>query len=473
MRALVRSILVPTAICAALATLWTWPLALHLSTRLPGELAGDNLGFTWNLWWMRQAGTGFFTTDHLFAPFGIDLALHTHTALQAVVGATLLARLDIFTAQNLVILATLALNGSAAYALALDRTRRVVPALVAGLIYASSAYVTTHLLGHFSLIGTWTLPLYVLCLLRTLEGGSLAWALATGLALATTAWTDYYYAVYCVVLTVGAVVHGPREQLDRPVIAVDPHDVAPRVRRTLVALMALLVAVGVAILVTGGVDTTVAGARLRATDTHNVFTGVWMLAATYGWLRFRPRVRLNLRARLPGVVARAWTLWPAVVVALVALLPVDEAPHLYTTLAAMPAGAVCELPMGLRDGFEQRGAFDDRTLQYQFVHGHPLVGGFAARIPESLKDRYTELPVVRSLLRLSAPAGGTLDPRDEALSAAEMGEALRRAGIRFVVVDRTRAGAALQAVVDTRLPLTLVERNETRELFTVVGSEHN
>lgn len=63
MRALVRSVVVPVACFAALATLWTWPLALHLSTRLPGELAGDNLGFTWNLWWMRQAGTGFFTTD--------------------------------------------------------------------------------------------------------------------------------------------------------------------------------------------------------------------------------------------------------------------------------------------------------------------------------------------------------------------------------------------------------------------------
>lgn len=659
MRALVRSIVVPVACFAALATIWTWPLALHLSTRLPGELAGDNLGFTWNLWWMRQAGTGFFATDHLFAPFGIDLALHTHTALQGVVGATLLARFDIFTAQNLVVLATLTLNGVAAYALALERTRQVVPSLVAGLIYASSAYVTTHLLGHFSLIGTWTLPLYVLCLLRTLEGPSRAWAVATGLALAATAWTDYYYAVYCVVLTVGAVligVGGP-EGGHAPLITLDRRDVAPRVRRSLFAVMALLLTIGLAIVVTGGVDTTVAGVRIRATDTHNLFTGVWIVAAVYGWLRFRPRVRLHLGARLPGINARVLRLWPAAVVALVALLPilshavrvivagdysapahqwrsgpagvdvltlllgnpfhpltgawtsaaytrlgldrtegmgwlgvvptgvllwsareawrtrqlsrtlgaslfffvwalgpwlkvatldtglilpanlfglvpilsnarmpgravvvavlgasllaarmlaalprpqmrrlagagavlvcvdlvpvpfplldVDATPHLYTTLASMPDGAVCELPMGLRDGFEQIGAFDDRTLQFQFVHGHPLVGGFAARIPDSLKRRYANQPLVRSLLALSAPAGGTLEPTDEALTREQAVDALRAAGIRYIVLDRTRASQALQAVVDSRLPLTLVERNGTRDLFTVSGSEHN
>lgn len=155
------------------------------------------------------------------------------------------------------------------------------------------------------------------------------------------------------------------------------------------------------------------------------------------------------------------------------LLDVDAAPHLYTTLASMPDGAVCELPMGLRDGFEQIGAFDDRTLQFQFVHGHPLVGGFAARIPDSLKRRYAELPLVRSLLALSAPAGGTPDSTDEALTREQAADALGAAGIRYIVLDRTRASQALQAVVDSRLPLTLVERNGTRDLFTVSGSEHN
>ena len=47
-------------------------------------------------------------------------------------------------------------------------------------------------------------------------------------------------------------------------------------------------------------------------------------------------------------------------------------------------------------------------------------------------------------------------------SRAALGEALRQASIRFLVVDRTRASQALQAFVDTRLPVTLVERDGTR-----------
>src|SRR4029077_2501394 len=71
---------------AVLALVWTYPLFLQLSTRLAGH-PGDNLDLLWNTWWMRQAiessHLDFFTTDRLFAPFGIDLTLHTHTALPA------------------------------------------------------------------------------------------------------------------------------------------------------------------------------------------------------------------------------------------------------------------------------------------------------------------------------------------------------------------------------------------------------
>src|SRR5713226_7870605 len=88
----------------ALALAWSFPLAAHLSTHISGG-PGDNLAFLWNTWWMREAvahaDINFFHTDRLFAPFGIDLTLHTHTALPAWMAATVLAPLSIVAAQNL------------------------------------------------------------------------------------------------------------------------------------------------------------------------------------------------------------------------------------------------------------------------------------------------------------------------------------------------------------------------------------
>src|ERR1700704_472299 len=77
----------------ALAVAWTFPLSFHLSTHLPGGAVGDNAVFLWNFWWMRTAlgsGADFFYTTYLFAPAGVDLTLHTHTALAAFAGATAL-----------------------------------------------------------------------------------------------------------------------------------------------------------------------------------------------------------------------------------------------------------------------------------------------------------------------------------------------------------------------------------------------
>lgn len=88
----------------------------------------------------------FFQTDRIFAPFGIDLTLHTHTALPAFLGATVLAPLSSLGAQNVVILASLALNGFAAYLLAFDRTGDRAGALVGDFVFAGSSYIGVHLL---------------------------------------------------------------------------------------------------------------------------------------------------------------------------------------------------------------------------------------------------------------------------------------------------------------------------------------
>ena len=106
----------------ALAVILTYPLVTALDTHITGPGPGDHLAFLWNDWWARTVvGAGqwsrLFATDRLFAPFGAPLILNTHTALESLASATVLGTMPVVRAHNLLVLAGLAANGIAAYAL--------------------------------------------------------------------------------------------------------------------------------------------------------------------------------------------------------------------------------------------------------------------------------------------------------------------------------------------------------------------
>src|SRR5262245_16966554 len=115
-----RRHVVPTLLFAALAVVWTYPLVLHLGSAIPGD-AGDNYSFLWNFWWMREAlaspEVSFFHSDRLFAPFGIDLVNHPHTALQAGVAATVFGAFPLVVSLNVVIVLSVFLTGLCSYVL--------------------------------------------------------------------------------------------------------------------------------------------------------------------------------------------------------------------------------------------------------------------------------------------------------------------------------------------------------------------
>lgn len=643
------SLLFFTAVAIALS----WPLARTLDLAIPGE-PGDNYTFLWNTWWMRQAvadpAVEFFHTDRLFVPFGIDLTLHTHTALPSWIAATLLGRWPLVAAHNLVILGSLALNGFCAYLLAWDRLRAWTAAILAGLVFASSAYMAAHLLGHDNLIAAWGLPLFLVFLLRAVERRSRLAAAGAGLAVVVTAYCDYYYVVYEAAVALAAVMTGlPRREVV----------IAPRPWRRVVVPLALLLVVDVllaaGVMVSGGTSFTLAGQRVSATRPTNLLAFAWLLALALLLASGRPRVLLTLPT-VTGMRQRLAAIWPAVAVATAGLMPllingwkvwrrgdytappfswrsgpagVDLAslvlghplnhwtgawtrsayealhidrvegsawigltalvavawavattsarpheerretrrwlliaavafawalgpwlhvagvnaglllpqkfaamlpvvsnaripgramvlvtlaagmvlgslvgglrrdrrwmaglacvvaialeswtapypltptavPTLYTVLRDLPPGAVFELPGGVRDGFGTRGRPDERAMLYQTVHGHPIVGGFAARVPASIIDGYAAFPVLRSLIALSG--GGAADPRDEALSAAAAGAAIEQASVRYLVLDRATAGPALVNYLERHLPLTRLAADGGRELYALTAA---
>ena len=67
-------------------------------------------------------------------------------------------------------------------------------------------------------------------------------------------------------------------------------------------------------------------------------------------------------------------------------------------------GAVAELPLGLRDGFVNDGAFDHRALVHQMSHGRALAGGFVARLAPAVREMYAGTAILSDLVRLSTPS---------------------------------------------------------------------
>jgi hypothetical protein len=141
-----------------------------------------------------------------------------------------------------------------------------------------------------------------------------------------------------------------------------------------------------------------------------------------------------------------------------------ERPAIYETLRTQPQpGAVCELPLGLRDSFGVTGAFDPWVLWHQTIHERSMAGGFVSRLPPRIPRGYLERPVLGSFLRLSA--GGPLDA-EPPMSPAAAAAALASDGIVFVVVDRIHSPAALLEYVG-RLGLHRVAGDGVRDLLRV------
>ena len=289
-----------------MSIVWTWPLALHFSDHIPG-LGGDNYSFLWNLWWMRKALSApeldFFQSRFLFSPFGVDLINHPHTALQGYISATALSGLSVIQAENLYIIVSVFLNAACAYALAFDlvRDRQATPArqprwgprraaLIAGIAFGGSPYIAAHLLGHFDLLTAWVIPLFALCLHRSLRTGGIGSAIGCGLCVAGAAYAAYYHVVYLAIFAATYTLASWH--------AVHVHK-QPRVHRSwqfttrliIMALMALDLFLIVVIALSGGDVINIAGATISARTIQNPLLFLWLLA--FAWLLTKWRIAVR------------------------------------------------------------------------------------------------------------------------------------------------------------------------------------
>jgi hypothetical protein len=142
-----------------------------------------------------------------------------------------------------------------------------------------------------------------------------------------------------------------------------------------------------------------------------------------------------------------------------------DRPAVYDALAAQAVdGILCELPIGLRDGFGEIGSLDTRVLAYQTRHAHPLTGGFVARLSPRLLTAHQADPVLGPLLRLSAGAPMTAEPPQDRQTA---GSRLFGHGIRYVIVNEQTAPPDLIRWVRANLPLRVIAADGERTLYAL------
>jgi hypothetical protein len=165
------------------AGVFTWPLALHLGTAIPGD-GKDGWQGVWSLWWWATAlgqGRNPFHTDLLFHPQGADLYLHTLMPFNGLLALPVQAVGGPVAAYNFIVLVSLVASACGAYWLARDRLARAgalpgggwgeIPPFAAGLLFGFSPYLADHLLSHLNLLAAEGLPFAVLALLRAGDGG--------------------------------------------------------------------------------------------------------------------------------------------------------------------------------------------------------------------------------------------------------------------------------------------------------------
>ena len=286
------------------AILHTLPLVMDLSAVVPGRDLGDNVSFVWNLWWFSEAvrlGVPFFHTPLLMAPLGADLALHTHSATQAGIGAMLLGAWSSVAAQNILLIASLAVNGMSVYLLALEAGARRAGAGAGGVLFIVAPQVALRLMGHFNLVAVWPLTLACWWFVRTMRAPTMPRGAMLGLLATLLVLADYYYTVFFGLFAAAYIVTDVWEIA----MSATRRWGAGAVTVTFAAIAGLALAAAAAIAVTGGGVFSIAGVAVRATSPTNMLTAGWIASLVSVWSVWRPGLVIRRRDTVPGGIAGA------------------------------------------------------------------------------------------------------------------------------------------------------------------------
>ncbi|HVG71208.1 MAG TPA: hypothetical protein VM819_09870 [Vicinamibacterales bacterium] len=271
---------------ATVAIVFSWPLPLHLGTSLTGEPGGDTGVYVWNQWVFHheliEKGSVPYFTDTLFGGVGeTNLSLHNYTTFADLIAIPLRTFLTVVQAFNVVYLALMILGGYAVFLLAHQVTHDALASWLAGLVFGWSPILITRGTGHFSLLGTAPLAIFLLLLVRANGHVRVRDAIALGATIAWASMTDVYYAVFCLVIGLAFVVGRVVSIERRPAVALRSSS-----RVLNVAMIGTAAAIAF-IAVSGGVEVTVGGHSIRSRTLYTPVLILTILAAVQIGRRFR------------------------------------------------------------------------------------------------------------------------------------------------------------------------------------------
>ncbi|MEZ4769052.1 MAG: hypothetical protein R2844_11600 [Caldilineales bacterium] len=213
-RPLVRRHLTVLVIYTLLSLLLTLPLALRLTTHVPGD-GIDDPALAWNLWWIKHSlidrQINPFASQWMFYPVGINLAFYTLTLWNGLLSIPLQSAFSIVVASNLLLLSSFVLGGYGAYLLCLEVLRSVGDtrrgrqrlildgaAFLGGILYAfSSSKLFYASLGQFNIASSQWIPFAVFFTLRSVRpGAGLREPLLAALFILLQAYAELTYAAF-------------------------------------------------------------------------------------------------------------------------------------------------------------------------------------------------------------------------------------------------------------------------------------
>jgi hypothetical protein len=202
-----RPLLSAIALLTVLTVMITWPMTLHLTTRIPGH--DDPLFSIWRLAWIAHAlrsGSPLFDAN-IFYPHLRTLAYSDAMLFEGLLAAPLLwAHVNPVLVYNLMFLAGIVSSGAAMFVLVRYLTGDIGAALVAAAIFTLAPYRIEHYI-HLELQWTMWIPLTLWALHRTFDegrradagsakAGTFRWGVLTGLFLWLQLISCVYYGAF-------------------------------------------------------------------------------------------------------------------------------------------------------------------------------------------------------------------------------------------------------------------------------------
>jgi hypothetical protein len=302
----------------SVAALFTWPLPLHLSESFLGPPGSDLGVYVWNLWVFRHELVAhpsfpFFTNEILSLSPSLPLTLQNYTTFANLLAFPALPFTGIVATLNLLTLVNLVLAGYAMFVYALRRMQDAAAAVIAGLLFGFSPFMTARAAEHFSLIQAAPLPVFGLLMLRLAQQPTLRLSILAGVVVAWAFLCDPYYAVYCLYILAFMVAYS--------VVNIDfrPEPLRREWWTTLldIAILSVLGLV-IGILVSGGGRVQVLGVRISMFRLYTPVLVLTVLVGIRAWILLHPHLRLVLPAWRPSAMVAA----PAAVALIVVLAPV-------------------------------------------------------------------------------------------------------------------------------------------------------